>query len=165
PGETLVPQRGGPAHVEMVEGIPSPDHIEIRIENDDHVAQDVDSSQALNPAQHLLDACQHGNIPVRQTQRFMVKGIDLALSENLQLLIDTARVRLPYGQSDQIEFTEHLMPWVSGRVLHDSEKRAVAGGPRHEGQRRARVKPDHVSIEVRSELGGKRVLLQDAWLG
>jgi len=78
--------------VEVVERVPSPDHIEVGIEHDDHIAQDIDRRRPLHAGENLFYARQNGEVAVGQSQRLVVERIDRSFSENLELLIDASGV-------------------------------------------------------------------------
>jgi len=134
--------------LKVVECVPNPYNIQIRVEYNHHVTEDIDVTGALHTGQYLLDSRKHGYVAVRQTESLMMKSVDLPLTDSPKLLVDATRISLTNGQSNDIKFAQHLPPRVALGVLHDSEERAISGWTGHETERRAWVVPNDMTGEV-----------------
>ena len=75
----------GPRHIQMIEGVPCPQYMQIGIQNDDHVSDDIDSTGTLDVCHHLFHRRQRDNVPVGQAARRVVKHADLAFAKRGQL--------------------------------------------------------------------------------
>src|SRR5690348_7024473 len=52
---------GSPGHVEMIESVPCPEHVKVRVQDDDHVAKHINGSWTLNIRQDLFHTCKRGD--------------------------------------------------------------------------------------------------------
>src|ERR1041385_5618742 len=94
---------GGPCHVEMIKSVPCPEHVKVRVQDDDHVANHINGSRTLNIRQDLFHTCKRGYIAVRQPSGLVVKHSNLALAHRGNLPIHCGGVGLLNRPSGKVE--------------------------------------------------------------
>src|SRR5215471_6002169 len=94
-------------NVEVIEGIPGPEYLEVCVEHDDHVSDHINGARPLNIRQNLLDTRKHQDIAVGQPSSFMMEDSDTTLAKRRELPIDGRSVCLLNGSACQIEGPQH----------------------------------------------------------
>src|ERR1051326_307707 len=94
---------GGPCHVEMIESVPGPEHVKVRVHDDDHVANHINGSWTLNIRQYLFHTCKRGYVAVRQASGFVVKDSNLALAHRGKLHVHCCGVGFLNRPSGKVE--------------------------------------------------------------
>jgi hypothetical protein len=90
-----------------------PDHVQLAVKNDNHVAQHVHGSGRLDIGQDLFDAGEDRHSPACNRPRLMVEAADRTLPPSLQLLIDASCVCLEQGHAYQIELPYDLLGCIT----------------------------------------------------
>src|SRR5262249_37724789 len=140
----------GSGYIEMVKGIPRPNHIQAAVENDNHVADDVDRSWSLHISEDLLDGGESEHPTVRKSPDFMMEGADLAPPKGCDLFVDARGVRLEQGHAGQIELPYELLGNIAVSFTDAPE---VAAWLRASEERDSgTAKPRNIPVEV----GGHR---------
>src|SRR5215469_6248031 len=129
----LIVQGCEPPDVQMIERVPGPHDLQIRIEDDDHVPENIDRTWPLDVRQNLLDGPQYQYPSVRQPPRLMVERADGAHPERGELLIDSGGVGFEHGHAGEIELANDLLRLVAHGVFDNPEEVSSWLGARNEG--------------------------------
>ena len=130
-------QRGEAVDVQPVEGVPDPRHLEVLVQDEDHVAV-VQGGFALE-VDGPRSRGQDRRVPVGQALGVVVEVRDRVLPQRGQLGVDGVDVRLAQGVAGQVDLPERVRSPV--RVLRAAQQEDRAA--RHEARGKAGERVGH----------------------
>ncbi len=145
-------------HVQMVEGVPRPLHLQVGVEHDDHLT-DVIGGDAVD-GDGALGIREHDQGPVGQPLDVVVEAVDSLEAHGGKLGVHRREVRLADGVAGQVDLPQDVLLAHGGtaRVAqadHRAPRQQGRGG--HDVDPQPRLLDVVIPLHAAREVGGDRV--------